>query len=114
MIFLSGTEGHFDENSEKVVEWYGDKKSSMTALMLDLADLYTNDMNIQTAQDSLYGKGATKFIGQAITFLLSFHPSGTTLNILIGNFSITLRSSVPEKSPLQPLCGKLCKVILSD
>ncbi|MDE7436423.1 MAG: MerR family transcriptional regulator [Lachnospiraceae bacterium] len=43
----------------------------VTAMMIELAEEYQTNRDIQKAQDSVYGEGATKFIGRAITAFYS-------------------------------------------
>ena len=38
----------------------------MTAFMLDAADKYITNQNMQTRLDSVYGEGSTEFIGRAL------------------------------------------------
>ncbi len=37
-----------------------------TDMVLEIADAYRTNREIQEAQDSVYGEGATEFIGQAM------------------------------------------------
>ena len=43
----------------------------VTAMMIELAEEYQTNRDIQKAQDSVYGEGATEFIGRAITAFYS-------------------------------------------
>lgn len=38
----------------------------ITALMMEMADLYKNDADFQKKNDAVYGEGATRYIGEAI------------------------------------------------
>lgn len=76
------------KNFQKIVEWYGSKEAAPNAsrhpggsgvmpaflerldavqrMLLELAELYLTNEEIQKAQDTVYGKGTTKFFGEAI------------------------------------------------
>ena len=51
-----------------------------SAMMLELAASYRNDPVIQDAQDAVYGKGTTEFIGEAIEAF--YHKAADTESLL--------------------------------
>lgn len=71
---LAEKKGH-DVNSFEVKELVGEydfvtkqmyQLPDVTSMILEMATVYRTNAEIQTAQDSVYGEGATEFIGQAI------------------------------------------------
>ena len=38
----------------------------VTAMMLEMAEMYKNDVNFQKKNDEIYGEGSTRYIGEAL------------------------------------------------